>query len=95
MAGCPADFSGDLPSGGSKSYRRNWMPYTGLSLESLLHDPVWLQTVKRTIYVALRPQRYWPRRVRYFGRLLLAAWTRSRTPPAEIAARAPESRRAA
>jgi hypothetical protein len=79
VAGCPADFCGDLPSGGSKNYRRNWMPYTGLSLESLLHDPAWLQTIKRTIYVALRPQRYWPRRARYLGRKLLAAWTRSNT----------------
>jgi hypothetical protein len=80
IAGCPADFAGDLPSGGGKNYRQHWMPYTGLSLDSLLGDPRWLQHVKRTIYVALRPHRYWPRRVRYVYRLAAAALRRRRRP---------------
>ncbi len=68
IAGTPVDFDGPVPTGGAKNYRRNWMPYTGLTLDSLLHDPRWLQHVKRAVYVALRPHRYLPRRVRYFYR---------------------------
>ena len=75
IVGCPTGFAGDLPAGGAKNYRRNWLPYTGLSLDSLLNDPVWIQNVKRTIYVALRPHRYWPRRARYYLRKAVAACT--------------------
>ncbi len=94
IAGCPIDFAGDLPSGGAKNYRRNWLPYTGLSLESLLNDPRWLQHVKRTAYVALRPHRYWPRRVRYYLRRCIHAWNvrRQRDQPVRASA---EVRRAA
>ncbi len=76
VVGVPADFTGDLPAGGAKNYRRNWLPYTGLSLHSLMYDPRWLQHVKRTLYVALHPHRYFPRRVRYFVRGAMAAWRR-------------------
>lgn len=86
VAGCPADFAGDLPGGGGKNYRQHWMPYTGLSLDSLLGDPRWLQHAKRTLYVALRPHRYWPRRVRHAWRLAAAAVGR-RVRPAPADAR--------
>ena len=72
IAGCPADFPGDQPAGGAKNYRRHWLPYTGLSLQSLLHDPAWLQHFKRTVYVATHAYRYWPRRLRHVARQLLA-----------------------
>ena len=48
IAGLPADFRGDQPIQGGNSYDRNWRPYIGLSLASLLHDPAWLQHLKRT-----------------------------------------------
>lgn len=54
MAGCPADFGGDQPKGGATSYARDWQPIIGLSLESLLHDPVWLQHCKRMWVIARR-----------------------------------------
>jgi len=97
IAGCPADFAGDLPSGGGKSYRRNWQPYVGLSLESLLHDPPWRQHLKRTIHVALRPHRYWPRRARFALRQALAAWRSRKLPsqPTDDTPARPEVRRAA
>lgn len=47
MAGCPDDFTGDRPKGGPTSYARDWQPFIGLTLDSLLHDPVWLQHGKR------------------------------------------------
>ncbi len=72
IAGVPQDFTGDVPAGGAKNYRRNWQPYVGLSLYSLRNDPTWLQHMKRTLYVALRPQRYWPRRLRHIVRQALA-----------------------
>ena len=33
----------------SEPYRVGWFPYTLLSIESFLHDPAWLQHVKRSI----------------------------------------------
>lgn len=72
VAGVPAGFTGDVPAGGAKNYRRNWQPYIGLTLESLQNDPIWLQHLKRTIYVAMRPHRYLPRRLRHIVRQLLA-----------------------
>lgn len=75
IAGVPKDFAGDVPAGGAKNYQRNWQPYIGLSLNSLRNDPVWLQHVKRTLYVALRPHRYWPRRLRHLVRQMLSGDT--------------------
>jgi hypothetical protein len=72
IAGCPENFADDLPAGGGKNYRTHWMPYTGLSLDSLLNDPPWLQHAKRTLYVAIRPYRYLPRRIRHVYRLAAA-----------------------
>ena len=46
IAGCPADFLGDLPIQGGNSYDRNWRPYIGLSLDALMHDPNWLAHLK-------------------------------------------------
>ena len=95
IAGCPRDFSGDLPAGGSKNYRTHWQPYIGLSLDSLLNDPAWLQTIKRTVYVAVRPYRYWPRRMRYYVRRALAGGSKQASAKRSLADTATESRRAA
>lgn len=64
MAGCPSDFDGSVPEGGAKCYARHWQPYIGLSLHSLLHDPPWLQHVKRGLYWLARLPRLGPRRLR-------------------------------
>jgi hypothetical protein len=95
IAGCPRDFAGDLPVGGSKNYRTHWQPYIGLSLDSLLNDPAWLQTIKRTVYVAVRPHRYWPRRVRYYVRRALAGGGKPANAKRSLADTATKSRRAA
>lgn len=48
LAGIPQDFTGDKPNFGlPMSYEKRWQPYIGLSLNSLLHDPTWLQHMKR------------------------------------------------
>ena len=47
FTGAPIGFEGDIPYG-EVSYDLRWRPFVGLSLESLLHDPVWLQHLKRT-----------------------------------------------
>ena len=48
LTGIPDDFVGDKPSFKlPMSYQVRWKPYVGLSLDSLLHDPVWLQHIKR------------------------------------------------
>ena len=48
LAGIPDNFAGDKPSFGlPMSYEARWKPYIGLSLDSLLDDPVWLQHLKR------------------------------------------------
>ncbi len=72
VAGCPADFSGDQPIQGGNSYRRNWQPYIGLSLDALRSDPAWLQHLKRTLYVVAHGHRFLPRRVRHYYRMLAA-----------------------
>jgi hypothetical protein len=71
MAGPPRDFAGDQPIQGGNSYDRNWRPYIGLSLHSLLHDPTWLQHVKRTVYYALHAHRFVPRLLRHYVRQAL------------------------
>jgi hypothetical protein len=70
VVGHPAEFAGDLPIQGSNTYTKNWRPYTGLSLESLLHDPAWLQHLKRAAFYTLRAHRYLPRRIRHSWRAL-------------------------
>ncbi len=71
MAGPPPGFTGDQPIQGGNSYDRNWRPYIGLSLRSLLADPVWLQHVKRTVYVITHAHRFGPRLARYYFRAAL------------------------
>lgn len=71
VAGCPADFQGDLPIQGCNSYDRNWRPYIGLSLSSLLNDPPWLQHAKRAIYFATHVHRFLPRLARGLVRAAL------------------------
>ncbi len=75
IAGCPADFTGNLPDGGSSSYARGWQPYIGLGLKSLLNDPVWLQHLKRSVYYVAHLPRFLPRRVRHYYR----CWRERRT----------------
>ena len=95
IAGCPRDFSGDLPADGSKNYRTHWQPYIGLSLDSLLNDPAWLQMLKRTVYVAARPHRYWPRRVRFYVRWALAGSSKPANSQRKMLGTVAKSRRAA
>lgn len=64
IAGCPSDFSGNLPDGGGSSYAKGWQPYVGLSLESLLEDPEWLQHAKRLVFWLAHLPRFLPRRLR-------------------------------
>lgn len=64
IVGCRADYAGPLPIQGSNSYERNWKPYIGLSLESLLHDSPAQQAAKRALYVGSHAYRYLPRRLR-------------------------------
>ncbi len=68
VAGCPADFDGDLPHGGAMSYATGWQPFVGLSLPSLLHDPLWLQHVKRFGYYLAHLPRLLPKRIRHYYR---------------------------
>lgn len=70
-AGCPADFQGDLPIQGCNSYDRNWRPYVGLSLRSLLNDPPWLQRAKRALYFTTHAHRFLPRLARGLVRAVL------------------------
>ena len=48
LAGIPEGFAGDMPDFKLEmSYDARWKPYVGLSLTSLLYDPIWLQHLKR------------------------------------------------
>jgi hypothetical protein len=69
VIGCPADFAGSQPDGGAKFYARHWQPYIGLSFESLLHDPTWLQHLKRAVYMLVSSPRMLPRRLREIARI--------------------------
>lgn len=51
FAGPPEDFTGDLPYG-ELSYESRWEPFIGLPRHSLLHDPVWRQHLRRSIFRA-------------------------------------------
>lgn len=51
LAGIPDNFEGDKPDWQTEmSYETRWQPYVGLSLTSLLSDPIWLQHIKRLIF---------------------------------------------
>ncbi len=50
LNGLPAEFTGDLPLGKCRTYATHWQPYVGLSLHSLLNDPVPVQHLKRLRY---------------------------------------------
>lgn len=82
IAGCPADFSGDLPIQGGNSYDRNWRPYIGLSLDALRHDPDWLAHMKRGLYYLAHAHRFLPRLLRSY----VQQWTgtRSAIPPLRV-----------
>ena len=71
IVGCPPDFDSDLPIQGANTYDRNWKPYVGLSLRSLLHDPTWLQHTKRVAYFVLHFYRFLPRLARHYAGAIL------------------------
>ena len=57
LKGTPTDYKGDVPLSwpvGRSPYTVKWQPYTGLTLNSLLNDPVWLQHLKRTFFQVKR-----------------------------------------
>ncbi len=57
MAGLPKDYKGDRPRGVLflyDPYPAQWFRYTALSVESFLHDPAWLQLVKRQAHLSRR-----------------------------------------
>lgn len=68
VAGSPTELTEDLPNGGAPGYARGWHPFVGLSLQSLLEDPPWLQHLKRTAYYLAHLPRFLPRRVRHIYR---------------------------
>ena len=68
IVGCPEDFRGALPEGGASTYAVGWYPYVGLNLESLLHDPTWLQHLKRSIYYLAHSPKLLPRRLKQYFR---------------------------
>src|SRR5690606_18817707 len=53
FAGPPPHFPADLPFG-ELSYEARWQPFVGLPLDSLLHDPVWRQHLRRSAFRAAR-----------------------------------------
>jgi serine/threonine protein kinase len=52
VQGMPYAFPAEIPEGSKKTYSRLWEPLIGLSLYSLLYDPVPLQHLKRLEYRA-------------------------------------------
>jgi hypothetical protein len=50
IAGCPEGFKEQPHTKSLNNYTKFWKPCTGLSLASMLYDPVWLQHSKRLIY---------------------------------------------
>ena len=50
MAGCPDGFTEQPHAKSLNNYIKFWKPCTGLSLNSMLHEPAWLQHLKRNLY---------------------------------------------
>jgi hypothetical protein len=96
IVGAPANFEGDRPIQGCNSYDRNWRPYVGLSLSSLLNDPPWLQHTKRAVYFAAHAHRFLPRLARGLVRAALLRRPRQDhsilpSPPLEANSEAPRA----
>ncbi|HEX6938020.1 MAG TPA: hypothetical protein VF158_01315 [Longimicrobiales bacterium] len=75
LAGLPDDFDGDRPDWGATArggYDAFWKHRVGVELDSLLHDPPWLQQLKQWRYRALHVpvRRFRARRASLRGRLL-------------------------
>lgn len=49
FVGPPEGFTDDLPFG-ELSYECRWQPFVGLSRDSLLHEPVWQQHLRRSAF---------------------------------------------
>lgn len=79
LAGCPPSFDGDLPHDASVSYEAVWQPYVGLTLDSLLHDPIWLQHLKRwAFYLHYLLFEFAQRLLRKTGKLIKSQAARSK-----------------
>lgn len=84
LIGIDPDFAGPRPLGSDyvfDPYPVQWYPYTGLPIRSFLHDPAWLQRVKRlrsypgiALYWKLRPRALWLWRSRPVQRLVTHRW---------------------
>ena len=75
IVGAPHDFKGDQPIINAetirKTYTRCWYPYIGLSLKSLLYDPLWLKHLKRLWFVVHTRPGFWAEDVTHWGRRVL------------------------
>jgi hypothetical protein len=61
LAGLPRDYRGDRPRGVMflfNPYPTQWFRHTGLSLESFLYDPAWLQLIRRSAHLTGRYGRW-------------------------------------
>jgi hypothetical protein len=54
FVGVPQGFAGDVPLADDLSYEARWLPYTGLTLDQLLHAPRWAQHAHRAVFRARR-----------------------------------------
>jgi hypothetical protein len=52
VIGVPKDFAHRLPAGPPITFERSWRPLVGLTFDSMLDDPVWVQRCKRALYWA-------------------------------------------
>ncbi|MCK6211017.1 hypothetical protein KZX45_10720 [Georgenia sp. EYE_87] len=78
FVGVPEDFDGDLPFVDDLSYDLRWLPYVGLPMEALLHDPAWLQHLRRGAFRLTRTVTGSSEPVRRVGRVGLRAARRGR-----------------
>ncbi|MFD1506952.1 hypothetical protein FE374_04060 [Georgenia yuyongxinii] len=54
FVGVPEGFAGDVPLADELTYEARWLPYTGLTLDQLLHAPRWAQHGYRMVFRARR-----------------------------------------
>lgn len=92
IAGPPEGFSAPLPNLRAVTYDSTWRPILGLSLNSLLRDSPWKQTVKRVAYfIFRRAPRWlgkrtekWVRRLRYGVRVVFSGIVDGRAGPEDL-----------
>jgi hypothetical protein len=57
LAGLPKNYEGDRPPGDRSlfhPYAKRWVQHTALGVQSFLHDPAWLQRLKRSVHLSRR-----------------------------------------